>query len=169
MMKYYSPLILIGLCILFVSCGTSQFYLVRHAEKMDNTKNPVLSPAGEERAKALKDLLLTASIQRIFSSDYHRTKMTAAPLATTLGLSVEIYPAGETFQLVERLKAMKKTNVLVTGHSNTVPEMVKHFTGEEVKLGHDDYHYLFVIEQKQQLFKTSYSLQQKTVGQLPDR
>lgn len=99
-------------------------FLVRHAEKMTNSKDPDLSPAGKKRAKVLTQTLINSDLDGVHSSDYIRTKNTAAPVAENFGLKTEIYNPGNLKVLVEKLKKIGGRH-LVVGHSNTTPEMVK--------------------------------------------
>jgi broad specificity phosphatase PhoE len=106
--------------------------LVRHAERADAVSggspmmasDPSLSEAGRRRAESLAAVLRDAALTAIYVTEYKRTQETAAPLATALGIAVTTVPAKDTAGLVERLKAARG-NVLVVGHSNTVPEIVK--------------------------------------------
>ncbi len=64
-------------------------FLIRHAERVDEPKqDPPLSKAGIERSQALARLLSNAGIKAILTSQYARTKQTAEPLATKLGITV---------------------------------------------------------------------------------
>src|SRR5215212_4122138 len=67
--------------------------VVRHAEKADQSPDTALSAKGRARAKALADLLRGAGVTHIITSEFVRTRDTAAPLAALLGLSVERVPA----------------------------------------------------------------------------
>lgn len=99
--------------------------VVRHAEKADQTPDPSLSAKGRARAKALADLLRGAGVTHVITSEYLRTRETAAPLATALGLTVEQVPARDLPALVARLRALDPASiVVVVGHSNTIPPML---------------------------------------------
>jgi phosphohistidine phosphatase SixA len=99
--------------------------VVRHAEKADQTPDAALSAPGKARAKALADLLRSAGVTHIITTEYMRTRETAAPLATALGLTGEQMPARDLPALVARLKALDPASiVLVVGHSNTIPPML---------------------------------------------
>lgn len=101
-----------------------QVFLVRHAEKSDGGRDPKLSAAGSERAAALAQALGNAGIQYIHSTDYVRTRDTAAPVAKAYGLKVELYDPGNLSALAAKLREMGGSH-LVVGHSNTTPEMVR--------------------------------------------
>jgi broad specificity phosphatase PhoE len=78
--------------------GPVVIYVVRHAERLDDgvpaaevMADPPLSAAGELRARELVEILRGAGLGRVHSTDYHRTRDTARPLADALGVEVEIY------------------------------------------------------------------------------
>jgi probable phosphoglycerate mutase len=104
-------------------------FLVRHAEKLEGGHDPNLSVAGIERAKDLAMVLRDSGITHVHSSDYIRTRKTAAPLATALGLEVKLYDPRQLPALVD---ALRKTggNHLVVGHSNTTPSLVELLGGD---------------------------------------
>ncbi len=120
---------------LFVSCGTSNYYIVRHAEKEAQASNMSgdvpLSALGMERAEALKNTLLNKKIQNIFSTNTIRTKSTVKPISNASGIDIEIYDPRDT-SFVTRLKNINKGNILVVGHSNAVDDIVNQFTGESL-------------------------------------
>jgi phosphohistidine phosphatase SixA len=107
-------------------------FLVRHAERADTgggapatmAADPNLSDAGRQRAESLAAILKDAGITAIYATEFKRTQETAAPLAKTLGIAVTTVPAKDMAGLVQKLKGAT-ANVLVVGHSTTVPEIVK--------------------------------------------
>lgn len=86
--------------------------------------DPELSEAGRARAESLARMLKDAGITAIFTTQYKRTKQTAEPLAKVLGLSVTEVHAKEPGAVAEKIDA-QPGNVLVVGHSNTVPEVLQ--------------------------------------------
>src|SRR3984957_2624234 len=56
-------------------------FLVRHAEKVSEAYDSLLSEQGHRRAECLANSLADAHIEQIFTSDLQRTQQTAAPLA----------------------------------------------------------------------------------------
>ncbi len=104
-------------------------FLVRHAEKVDSSRDPELSVAGRELVATLANALRSAEIEYVHSSDYIRTRDTATPTATNHGLEVELYDPRDLPTLVEKLRAAGGRH-LVVGHSNTTPEMVELLGGE---------------------------------------
>ena len=59
-------------------------FLVRHAEKANVSADPKLSSAGKKRAEELVHVLRDANIEHVHSSDFIRTRNTAAPIAHSL-------------------------------------------------------------------------------------
>ena len=106
----------------------SLIYLVRHGEKEATGKDPALTAQGQARAQNIATILQKAGIGHIFSSDYARTRQTAQALAQRSGLAVQTYDAAMPKALVETVKSMSGA-VLVVGHSNTLPELVRLFGG----------------------------------------
>ena len=104
-------------------------FLVRHAEKQDATEDPALTEAGQQRARALADLLQDSGVERIYSTDFVRTRETAAPLAGRLGLPVTIYDWEELEDLATELRTPGRRS-LVVGHSDTTPELVRMLGGD---------------------------------------
>jgi broad specificity phosphatase PhoE len=105
-------------------------YLVRHAERAeDGTSDPPISADGEARARLLAHMLGDAGIQRIHATPYRRTRATAAPLASRLGIEVERYDGGDLASLAARLRTEGGRH-LVVGHSNTTPELVAALGGD---------------------------------------
>lgn len=113
---------------LAVLAEPSAIYLVRHAEKGSVGKDPDLTAAGQSRAQTIGTMLQHAGIAHIFSSPYARTRQTALPLAERSGLSTQTYDPSAPQALVEKVKALSGA-VLVVGHSNTLPELVRLFGG----------------------------------------
>jgi broad specificity phosphatase PhoE len=107
-------------------------FVVRHAERADSAPgakpmmatDPDLSDAGHARAASLAAMLADAKIVAIFTTEFKRTQQTAAPLAKALGLTPKAMKADAEAELVKAIAAVKG-NVLVVGHSNTVPSIVK--------------------------------------------
>lgn len=157
-------LILFAAFILCSSC-VNHIYLSRHAERLDNSSNSPLSEEGSQRANTLKDTLLNKSIDLIYATPYLRTQQTAQPTADAFGKELTIYGTDSTFQFVQAIKKLNGKNLLIVGHSNTVPEMVNLFTSEQVEIGHDDYDNLYRIRVKKGIGGKKYSLQKLKYGE----
>lgn len=135
------------LVILLTGCS-QKYYVVRHAEKAQETGNPPLSEAGQERALALKDKLKDKKIGYIFTTNTIRTQQTAAPTAALFQLSIQSYGKIDS-TLITRFKALNK-NTLIVGHSNTVDELINGLTGESKlnDLPDQIYDRLFILTKK---------------------
>lgn len=108
-------------------------YLVRHAEKVidkDNLKDPPLTECGTERAQSIKRFLSDIDIERVYSTNYIRTRETARPTATSEELDIEIYNPGDLEAMAEILLERGET-ALVVGHSNTTPILAGLLAGEQ--------------------------------------
>lgn len=119
--------------------------LFRHAEKMNTSRDPDLSPVGIERSNILFHMLKDLEITAIYSTSYKRTMQTIQPLADSLELPVNPYDPRDLTGFAEMLK--KTTGViLVSGHSNTTPTLSSLILGYEVaKINEDEYDNLFII------------------------
>lgn len=103
------------------AANIQQLYLVRHAEKADLSKDPVLSACGEAQAKALATLLQDVNLPLLYHSGYQRTQQTAAA-SLKAGRQLQQYDAKDLPALAAQLR--KSTiNALVVGHSNTTPQL----------------------------------------------
>ena len=125
--------------------------VVRHAERADGgatmstTTDPELSETGKARAQKLAAMLSDAGVVAIYTTQYKRTKDTATPLGDKIGVSYEAVPSGDMAGLVRKIKSHKSGAVLVVGHSNTVPVIVKALGGPDVSMADDEYDSLFFV------------------------
>jgi phosphohistidine phosphatase SixA len=111
---------------------TYTIYLVRHAEKVLDQKNPPLTECGIKRATQLATILEQADIKTIYSTQYTRTEQTAQPLAKKLNLAVKSYSPRDLAKFAEQVKKDKTTMVIV-GHSNTTPQLAALIANTDVK------------------------------------
>ena len=120
-------------------------FLVRHAEKEDEPRqDPPLKKEGVARSQELARLLGAAGIKTIYTSQFARTKLTADPVAAKLGLtatpiSLRSNPANprqiaeeSTAEVVNKIMERPGENVLVVGHSNSIPDVIKMLGGDVV-------------------------------------
>ena len=137
----------------------STFFIVRHAEKADDSKDAELSEAGRARGEALANMLRDSKISAIYTTEFKRTQRTAAPLAKALGLTVTSLPSDNQAALVAKLRT-STANSLVVGHGNTIPDIIKaHGILEPVNVSESDYDNLFVValgEKDQYLIRLHY-------------
>ncbi len=114
--------------------GPSLVVLVRHAEKASATDpDPSLSAAGYARAKALVDALQHATPNAIVVTSRKRTAETAADVASKFGItpvvvSLDGAMAKHIGAVADAVRAQRGV-VLVVGHSNTTPAIVKALGG----------------------------------------
>jgi phosphohistidine phosphatase SixA len=156
-------LLFFGLAVIFYSC-TTYYYVVRHADRLDNSTNSPLSQLGFDRANVLRDTLTNKNIDYIFASTFIRTQQTVQPLATLLNKQVVIYHTDTTDGLIKRLKRINGKKIVVAGHSDNVPQIVLGLSGQAVAaIPHDDFDNLFVIKVQRGLGSRR-SLWQKTYG-----
>src|SRR5262245_40929676 len=113
-------------------------FLIRHAEREDEPRqDPPLKKEGVTRSQQLARLLANAAIKAIYTSQFARTKQTAEPLANKLGLtiasiSLKSNPTNprqiaeeSTAEVVNKIMERSGENVLVVGHSNSIPDLIK--------------------------------------------
>jgi broad specificity phosphatase PhoE len=144
---------LAGLCLLLPVVASAQklVFVVRHAERADAgmaapANDPELSAAGKARAAKLAAMLSEAGVAAIFATEFKRTQDTAKPLAAKLGLKVQSIAASNPADTLAAVKKGHKAEVvLIVGHSNTVPAILKGFGGPNVTIGDNDYDNLFII------------------------
>jgi broad specificity phosphatase PhoE len=111
--------------------------------------DPDLSEAGRARAESLALALKDAHITAIYATEFKRTQQTAAPLAKALGLTVKIVTSKSTADLIKQLikqLGAAKSNVLVVGHSNSVPDVIKGLgVTTPVTIGDDEFDNMFLV------------------------
>jgi broad specificity phosphatase PhoE len=165
--------ILCLLIIIFSSCGSVKYYIVRHAEKetasagttMSTPNDPPLSAAGRVRAIELREALRGKGIRYIFSTNTIRTISTAQPFNELRGTTnIEIYNTKDSLdQFIQKLKEIKKGNSLIVGHSNTVDDIVNKLCGETKipgDLPDSEYDNLYIVTKKGKNFR----FENKTYG-----
>lgn len=100
------------------------FILIRHAEKVDDSRDPDLSESGIARAILLDQLLANVQPDAIYTSPYIRTQETIRHIAHRNQLKQVIYDPQAQNQLVkELLEENNGFTFIISGHSNTIPEL----------------------------------------------
>ncbi|HEX6306946.1 MAG TPA: histidine phosphatase family protein [Longimicrobiales bacterium] len=132
-----------------VPAQSTTVVLVRHAEKVDDSADPELSAAGNARAVALADVLADGGVSAILTTQYRRTRMTATPTAERSGVAVEVVAAsgsGHAAAVAVRVRELANGGtILVVGHSNTVPAIIRALGGPDVQIAGEEYYHLFVL------------------------
>jgi len=88
-------------------------FFVRHADKVSDETDALLSDAGHRRAACLAKTLSDSNIQQIYTSDLQRTQQTAAPLAGQLRLKPVAIPLSKVDDLIAAVRSDKAANILV--------------------------------------------------------
>ena len=136
----------------FAASATAQppvIFLVRHAERAAISghvpSDTGLSATGRKRAEALARVLKDAQITAVYTTEYKRTRETAAPIAQSLGIQPEVIPGDDLRGLIAKLSA-SSGNVLVVGHSNTLPQIISALgVSSRVTVAESDYDNLFLV------------------------
>ncbi|HVF23774.1 MAG TPA: phosphoglycerate mutase family protein [Pyrinomonadaceae bacterium] len=118
-------------------------FLVRHSERAEEPRqDPPLTEQGVARSQALARLLSAAGIKAIYTSQFARTKLTAEPLAKQLNItatpiSLKSNPTNprqiaeeSTKETVDKILSHAGGSVLVVGHSNSIPDVIKMLGGD---------------------------------------
>ena len=159
MKRFVLSLVLLGL-LASAAAAQPTIFVVRHAEKAASMdRDPDLSETGRVRAQSLAKTLRDAEITAIYVTDLKRTQQTAAPLAKALGITPVILPPNDTTTLSARLRDIHSGNVLVVGHSDTVPKLINALgITASITLNDTDYDNLFVVllEEKPRLIRLHY-------------
>lgn len=125
--------------------------ITRHAEKGDFSADPPLSDQGMRRAEALSLLPETQSVTTVITTQYRRSIETAAPAAVRQGLLSRVVnatarPDDLKALADEILESAEFGTVLVVGHSNTVPLIIRELGGPaDIVLTEEDYGDLFIL------------------------
>ena len=128
-------IVILFACCLLAACtgvlhtdmdATTTYFIVRHAEKIDASRDPDLSAAGQARAQALAERLDGLDLAAIYATEFKRTGQTVAPTAAAHAIAITHYPAAQAAEAfaAQLQAAHPHGNVLVAGHSNTVPHIV---------------------------------------------
>jgi broad specificity phosphatase PhoE len=138
------------LALLFVSGAHAQsvrtIFFVRHADKVSDETDALLSEAGHRRAECLAKTLAGAHIQQIYTSDLQRTQQTAAPLAEELHLKPVAIRLSKVDDLIEAIRSEKAANVLVVWHDSTLPKILRALGGPEIPpIAHTEYDRFFIL------------------------
>jgi broad specificity phosphatase PhoE len=124
------------------------FFIVRHAEKESEGVDPDLNLKGKARALLLEEIFSNTPISAIYSTPFLRNMETVRPLADARNIPIHTYDPNDTPALIEAIfEQYEGGQVLIVGHSNTVPGMVNTLIWEDrfADLKEDEYQRLFII------------------------
>jgi broad specificity phosphatase PhoE len=145
--------VILALAVAAEAAAQQTIFLVRHAERADAgtsggammAKDPDLSDVGRARAETLAYMLKSANITTIVATPYKRTQQTAAPLAQALGVQVTTVVPDDVAKLLAVVRG-STGNVLIVGHSNTVPQALEALgVTPPVTIADSEYDNLFVV------------------------
>ncbi|MET6990375.1 SixA phosphatase family protein [Sediminicola arcticus] len=126
------------------------FYLIRHAEKErinPEDTDPDLNQEGLGRSIRWAEVFDLVPLDAIYSTDYERTTMTAAPTSVKKELTLQYYDPKDV-DVAQFIADNLGKNVLIVGHSNTTPEFVNNLIGIQKYDDIDDYDNsnLFIVQ-----------------------
>jgi phosphohistidine phosphatase SixA len=121
-------------------------FFVRHADKVSDETDAVLSDAGHRRAECLAKTLSDSNIQQIYTSELQRTQQTAAPLAQQSHLKPVAIPLSKVDDLIAAIRSDKAANILVVWHDLTLPKILRALGAPEITpIGHMEYDRFFIL------------------------
>ena len=142
MTKYF-----FGMCFLVLSTfGFAEqhtWYFVRHFEKQLGD-NPSLTVKGKSRAEALATFFSDKHLNHVYSTDYNRTRETAAPVAALKSVDIQFYDPHSLVKFAIKLKT--QVHVLVVGHSNTTPELLGLMGVANITIEESEYGALYIVQ-----------------------
>jgi 2,3-bisphosphoglycerate-dependent phosphoglycerate mutase len=87
-------------------------------------------------------------VDAIYVSATQRSRLTAAPLASRLGITPIVAPTDDSKQLAHRLlRENSGKRVMVIGHVNTVPDIVAALSGRSdiAKMDEHDFSVMYIV------------------------
>ena len=145
------------ICAVLSACGAptsnpepdATYYLVRHAEKTKDKTDPALTELGTQRAQDLALRLQGVPLTKLYSSDYKRTRDTAAPIAVATNLELILYNPRDLDSFSKDL-LIETGHILVVGHSNTTPELSALLGGESGRpiVEATEYDRLYILQRR---------------------
>ena len=147
-LPFYRLLLATGLAMTGTQCQVQDkatvVYLVRHAEKLDESADSPLIAAGRERAESLSEMLKDAGLTHIHTTDFQRTRDTAAPISERLGIQPQLYATSELQGLADWLRATPGRH-LVSGHQNSMTSLIRLLGGESTDIAGAEYDRLYIL------------------------
>jgi phosphohistidine phosphatase SixA len=129
-----------------------KIFVVRHAEKVSEADDALLSAKGKTRAECLAQTLRDAGIKTVIVTNFERTLQTAEPLINDTHAKTLTFDSKAYDQITAAANsAAKSGNVLVVGHSNTIPALMATFHTPQVTIAGNDQLFLFSADKPSQL------------------
>lgn len=122
----FAAVVLFGYWTTF-SRPTTTIIVVRHAEQIidPGNSNPELTPIGQARSLELARVLANAGINAIFATRNGCTQQTVQPLSKALNVPITQVDVKDTQELIRQIDQHRGETILVSGHSNTVPGIIR--------------------------------------------
>jgi broad specificity phosphatase PhoE len=152
--RFAVSVLLVASCFLALQSADkpTTVILVRHAEKSSPTQSMGqasgdvdLSDAGKKRAECLANILADANVRAVISTEFKRTQQTAAPLAAKLSVTPIVIKGADMEGLLAEIQKHSGETILIAGHSNTVPAMVKRLGGGDYTIKDEEYDRMFIV------------------------
>ncbi|HEV8591423.1 MAG TPA: phosphoglycerate mutase family protein [Pyrinomonadaceae bacterium] len=116
--------------------------LVRHAERdtseTANSSDPPLTTEGKERADRLVKAIKKYRPGAVYSTDFMRTRDTAAPISKRRRLQLKIYDGKNQNVLVDEILKSKTKRFVIVGHSNTIPSLANLLLKQDLLKAYDE-------------------------------
>lgn len=125
----------------------TQIYILRHTEKADDTsEDPELSTAGIKRANYWKKVLQNIDFDKVFTTEFKRNIQTADIISKERTIQPDLYYP-MSFDVLKFINQIKGQNVLIIGHSNTIPDMVNRLIDETKypPMSHQNYNVMYIV------------------------
>lgn len=149
---------LLAVALVALACAASRaaaqeptvVILVRHAEKArGGGDDPALTREGQARARALADALADARVDAVITTQYRRTRDTAAPLAAARHLTpevVDVHQGDSVGRIAQDVRRHAGQTVLVVAHAESVARIIAALGGPRLPdLCDTEYAHLFVL------------------------
>ena len=136
------------------ACAQRAVFLVRHADRLDESEDSPLSKAGEARAQLLASLLKDAGITAIYTTPSAKSSglfsKTAEPLALALKIKLVSILNTDSEGLFKRIRAENRDDIVpIVGTGRTVSALPKLFGHPvDITIARTEYDNLFVLVPK---------------------
>ena len=126
--------------------GSLVAWVVRHAEKEGEGTDPHLTEEGYARAEALVEVMADVPLVAVYATEYYRTQETVQPTADDHGLEVVTHIDPEEGLAAHLVTEHQHEQVLVGGHSWTIPDFLAALGMEEPpSIGSNDYGDIWIV------------------------
>ena len=107
------------------SAAQDAVFIIRHAQKADDSNDPPLTELGREQAAGWARMLEEAGLDAIYTSDAKRTRETGGIISNALGVPRHEVVKDDVAGLVQHLADEHPDGVvLVVSHAETIPSVI---------------------------------------------